>query len=236
MQISIFGIAIAAVYTWLVVGLLVLLWYPLRRWRLTWVPFALAGLVAIVAPWAEEYWIASRFEELCKDAGVHVYRKVEADGFLDTTSPSSPFGVTTGPWDSPQAIKDFDRRGYRFQEYLLTDGRVRRLERTGDGMWQSVLDRSTARYHYRHAYQPTPYRYEEPMGWKLERSETQIVDSVSGEVLGRDTHYVREASAIEGLWIRFFGYGMTGCSGPLDDPDKQKRRGSIYDYVLIPKQ
>ena len=234
MQISIFGIAIAAVYSLLVVGLLVLLWYPLRRWRLTWVPFALAGLVAIAAPWAEEYWIASRFEELCKEAGVHVYRTVEVEGFLDATSPSSPFGVTSGPWDSPQAIKDFDRTGYRFQELLLTDGRARRLERTPDGIWQSLLDRPTARYHYKHAYQPTPFETEKVLGWKLKKTEVQVVNSQTGEVIAREVGFNRYPSVLEGMWIRLFGSGLTQCPDPGKAPPPGTRIEHLPAAALKP--
>jgi hypothetical protein len=53
--------------------------------------------------------------------------------------------------------------------------------------------------------------------------------SITGEALGRDTRFVCEASAIECLWIRLFGYARTACSGPFDNRDKQKRRRLIYE-------
>lgn len=235
MQISIFGIAIAAVYAWIVVGLLVLLWYPLRHWRFTWVPFAVAGLMAIAAPWAEEYLIASRFEELCKDAGVHVYRKVEVEGYYDATG-----GGTAEP--GPTYPPTGGRERFRFHERLVgydpkSDPlRISHVENIG-GVWTvTILDRPTARYHFKRAFQPTPFRHEEPVGWKIEKMELQVVDSQTGEVLGRDTKFKRRPSVIEGIWINLVGSGLEMCSGPLDDPEKQKRIGLVDKYVLHPKK
>jgi hypothetical protein len=204
MQISIFGIAIAAVYSWIVVGLLLLLWYPLRRWRYTWVPFAAVGLAAMVAPWAEEYWIASRFEELCKDAGVHVYRKVDVEGFYDST-------MHTGS-------ELIEERGYRFMEHPAKDpGRIEHVERIR-GEWKvTILDHPTARYHFKYAYQPTPHRIEEPVRWKLERTERRIVDSQTNEIIGREVIFKRRPSVMEGLWIGLVGSGLTICPNPGSD-------------------
>lgn len=219
MQISLFGILIGTIYSLVVAGLLLLLWYPLRRWRITWVPFAVVGLGSIVAPWAEEYWVASRFEELCKDAGVHVYRKVEVEGFYDSTMRSG--------------YELIQQKGYRFMEQPARKaGEIEHIERISSEWKVSLLDRPTARYHYKHAYQPTPYQTEEPVGWKLNRAEKQVVDSTSGEVIGRDVHYHRYPSALEGLWVRFFGTGQVICEGSAPRPPEL--RHLLYHYVLIP--
>ena len=85
LQISPFGVAIALVLYALAFFLLRPLFRVmgsepvLRHVRWTAVPLVL------VLPWADEIWIASRFAELCKDAGVHITRTVEVDGFYDQT-------------------------------------------------------------------------------------------------------------------------------------------------------
>lgn len=99
----------------------------------------------------------------------------------------------------------------------------------------AILDKPGARYQVKWHYQPTRYRYEEPIGWKLEKSELQVVDRETGEVLGRDTRIVRFPNFMESAWLQFFGPANVGCSGPLGEPEKQKRKGLIYDYVFIPK-
>lgn len=80
-QIGIVGAGIIAVYS--AVILLVLIWplaKALKKFSWRWALLGPIAFVLLAAPWAEEYWIASRFEEVCKDAGVHVYKQVEVDG------------------------------------------------------------------------------------------------------------------------------------------------------------
>lgn len=62
------------------------------------------------------------------------------------------------------------------------------------------------------------------------RSEYQVVDSQTGEVLWRDVKFERFPCIIEGLWIRFFRSGQTICYGESD------RRQALYESVLIPKK
>jgi hypothetical protein len=220
MQITIFGLVIGTIYSWIVIGLLIVFWYPLRRWRFTWVPFVAVGLVAIVAPWAEEYWIASRFEELCKGAGVHVYRTVEVEGFYDDTGVVGENDLSAG-WTYLE-----------YRDPVYKD--VRRIQKN-DGRTQTLhVALPTARYHYRHAYQPTPYRYEESVAWKVERTEWQVVDSQSSEVLGRETKYSRYPAVVDAIWMApLFGSGRTTCKGSAPKPPET--RHSVFKYVLIPK-
>jgi len=86
-QIGIVGAGIIAIYSAII--LLVVI-RPLARMLRdmrggNWIIVGPIAVVLLAAPWAEEYWIASRFEEVCKDAGVHVYKQVEVDGFYDAT-------------------------------------------------------------------------------------------------------------------------------------------------------
>ena len=99
-----------------------------------------------------------------------------------------------------------------------------------------TLEHPEARYVFKYAYQPTPHRHEELVAWKLEKTQYEVMDLQTGEVIGSDTRITRYPSVMEMLWLRYFGPANVGCSGPLDQPDKQKRKGLIYDYVLIPKK
>ena len=166
--------------------------------------------------------------ETCETAGVHVVRKVEAEGFYDDTAggPTSP-----GPITSPQAIESREKSGFRFLERKAGYGtnKYSHVEKVNGQWWATILDHPTARY----VYKFTDPRQEIPIGRQLEKYETLLIDSQTGEVLGRDTSFKRFPSWIN-LWVGFFGSGLTLCKGPLDDPEKQKRFGLLYDYVLIP--
>lgn len=224
LEISVIGLLIITFYSALV---LVVVALPLRkllaesRWK--WAVIAPPVFALLALPWAEEIWIAWHFNQLCKGAGVHVVRQVEVDGFYDSTLRSGY-----------ELIRD---RGYRFMEHpSLQPGKIGHVERVDNQWKETVIDRPTARYHYKYAYQPTPHQYEEPVGWKIYKTETQVIDAETDEVLGRDTRYTRYSNAFEWLWVRLLGYGTTGCSGPHDQPEKGKRVGQIYQYVLMPKK
>lgn len=230
LQFTLFGLIIIAVFYAICWAALAPLWRRVgeRRWGQA--LLAVTALALAVLPWADEVYIASRFAELCKDSGVKVIRKVEADGYLYDLNRSSGTGLREEKVEDARAVAEFDKRGYRYVEYMLQDGRAWRTERTEMGLTRRVVDRPTARYHYRHAYQPSPHRYEEPMGWKLEKSEEVVVDSRSGEVIGRNVRYKRYPGWVEGLWIGLLGSGMTLCP----DPEKGPRQPHFPEAVLIP--
>lgn len=221
-QISIIGIGIIAIYSFLV--LLIVAW-PLKklfgtfRWR--WVVIAPPVLVLLALPWVEEYWIASHFHAACKDAGVHVVRKVEVEGFYDAT-------MGTGY----ELIKQY---GYRFMEHPAAEDRakVEHVEMIGDQWKVTILDHPTARYHFKYAYQwPTPHHTEEPIGWKLEKLETVVIDSTNNDVIGRNTKFKRRPNAAEGLILHLLGPAFTFCEGTAPKPPDL--RYPLYHYVLIP--
>lgn len=206
------------------------LWRKLKAspWR-----WGLPPLIPVLAllPFADEFWIAWHFEQACKEAGVHVYRQVKVEGFVDDTSRTPRNQVKTGNLNfDAKSLADWDMRGYRFQENMLTDGGVAHLERTPEGIVATILDQPTARYYIRYAYQPTPYRIEEPIGWRLEKIERQIVDSTTGEVLGRDTSIKRRAGTIDRSWVRLLGSDLTMCP----DPSKGPKQPSFPEAVLMP--
>lgn len=232
LQITPFGIAILAI----VCGAIWLASTPIRRslkdsrvgrW---FVPAVLAAIVGVAI--GEEVRIAWQFAKLCEDAGVKVFRKVEVEGFLDETNRSSPTRSLEKLVTDRQAIEEVDRVGYRFKEWFLTDGRVVRRERVAEGIQWSVRETAESRYHYRRHYQPTPNKYEEPVGYKIEKSGELVVDVKTGAVLGSDTRFTRGPSVVEGLWIQFLGQGLTTCRGSA--PESLPGRHLLYRYVLLP--
>lgn len=222
-QISIFGIVIITAYSFAIVAVVLVLNRLLKNFRWRWWLLALPALVLMVLPWAEEAWIAWHFNEACRDAGIKVSRQVEAEGFYDSTMRSGY-----------ELIRD---RKFRFMEHPSTEaGKIDHIE-FKDGQWTKMtLEHPKARYVFQYAYRPTLHRYEEPVGWKLERTQFEVRDIQTGEVLGSDTRITRYPNSMELLWLRFFGPANVGCSGPLDEPEKQKRKGLIYDYVLTTKK
>ena len=95
-------------------------------------------------------------------------------------------------------------------------------------MMVTILDHPQARYHYKFL----DPRQEIPIGRRLKKFGDQVIDSETNEVLGSDTRFVRYPNLAETLWLQYFGPAALSCSGPLDAPEKQKRTGLIYDYVL----
>jgi hypothetical protein len=180
-------------------------------WR--WSLLALIPIV-VVLPFVDELWIAWNFERHCKEAGVTVVRKVEVDGFVNTTNTSVRFGGSTSiptlVFSDAKALAEWDNVGYRFKEQMLTDGGVWHIERYPDGVYGSTLDKPTGRYHYRYA---DPRQWV-PVGYQINRMERQVFDSVTGEVIGRQITLERYPGFIEGVWIRLLGSGQIMCPDP----------------------
>ena len=233
LQFSIIGYIVIAVFYVISSAILFLVWVRFERKR--WVKPLLAVVVPIVAalPWAEEVWVAWNFAKSCDSAGVHVTRKAEVDGYYDDTG-GGPSKV--GVIENPQAIDVYESAGFRFREFKVGYGKrdkVSHVEKDVEGQWRvTILNSPEARYHYRFS---NPTR-EVPVTWKLEKVERQIFDSHSSEVIAKDLVFKRFPNVIEWQWIRFFGTGMKICRGPLDEPEKQKRYGSLYEYALIPRR
>jgi hypothetical protein len=228
LQISPFGVIIASPFYLLAYLLLLRLWRKLRTSPMRWGILALTPIV-LALPFADEFWIAWRFREACRDAGVHVARQVEVDGYFNATTS----GIDTpGPISSPQAIAAYEDGRYRFYERLIgydpsaVPLRVSHVEKI-DGKWLvSILSKPAARYHYRF----TDSRQDVPIGYQLWKFETEVIDSTSGDAIGRNTMVKRRASMIERLWIRQVGSDLTICP----DPEKGPRQPPFPETVLVP--
>lgn len=218
-MISPIGIVIIAIYSFVILMVVLFLGRLMSGFRWKWVLLAPPALIFLSLPWAEEAWISWHFNEACKDAGVKVYRQVEVEGYVYDLSRASRRSVGAGLSKlDPASLKSFDNEGYRFRESMLDDGGVLRVERHPEGLMATVLDRPSARYFYRYAYQPRPNAHEEPIGWKLEKVERQVADSKTGEILGRDIHINRGYPIHEALWAQFVGNAMVTCPSPKVQP------------------
>lgn len=217
LQFGLFDYIIIAVFYALAATLLLLAWLWPRRWRywkLLIVPVAAAVLIA---PWADEMWIAWRFGQLCKDAGVHVYQEVKTDGYYDaTTTGWSKSEVVT----DVRAIAEYEKAGFRFRERNTSvsghaPGKISHLEKQPDGAWRvTVIDRPTARYHYKFA----DPRQEVPVGLKIEKREVLVVDTQTNDVIAREIGYNRYPAWVQRLWIGSFGSGLVQCPDPGKGP------------------
>ena len=174
-----------------------------ERWR--WAIIAPVGVCVLGLPWFDEVWIAWHFGELCKDAGVHVSRKVEVPGYFDDT-----YDTHRGPLSS-QGIDAYEKAGYSFYENKSRDKFVRREKI--NGQWQTTIhDQPTARYHFRKT------RNDEDVGYRLEAIEYVVVDSHTKEVIARRAIYKRYPGWVNAIWARFLGSGMTMCPDPERGP------------------
>lgn len=233
-MISPFGVVIIGVYSALVLALIGLpMWRFLRRWSWWRYPTLLVVLPLLAAPWAEEVWIANNFERLCRDAGVKVYRQVEADGFVDATyikeRPTGEMNVFKLLYDDPQKLAEFDRSGLKFRETLYLDGSVWHVERRADGVYGALLGKPNGRY-----FLSSP-NVHSAVGWQLQKTDDRLEDRTTGELLAQELRFTRGPSMAEGLWLQYFGPVGKGCKGPLGEPEKSKRIGLLYKYALIRK-
>lgn len=210
------GTFIIVCYTAIGLGLVGLLFYFLRRWRWRWLVAAplLLGVIALaVAPYVEEAHIAAQFEELCKDAGIHVKRKVEAEGYLEDICCT---GHAAGPVTSVQAVAELERRGFRFVEYRRSNSEreppIAHIEQNVHGWEITLLERPRARYHLRES---RPHQW---IGHRLKVHERAIIDFETDEVIARDTTYQRIANSVDQAWMGLLGSTLRSCHGSRVGP------------------
>ena len=212
-----FGIIIMAIFYLIATVPIIFLWKKIRHLRYRWRLFVPLILFIMVLPIADELWISYNFYEVCKDAGVHVTRKIEVEGYYDETMRSGY-----------EIIKN---NGYQFMEHPSTKkGKIGHVTRINGEWKEDVLNEPIARYHYKYA---DPRQWV-PIGFQLYMHEMQIIDSETGEIVSRETSFSRYPSLVEGLWIRFFGSGQKICNRPLDDKEKKTLTGTLTYHTFIP--
>lgn len=222
-QITPFGFIIIGIYSFGIWVIALVFSRIFASFRKRWWILGPPTLAMIALPWGEEIWIASRFKEACSDAGVKVYRQVEVDGFYDSTMRSGY-----------SLIRE---KGFAFMEHPSNKkGKVDHIE-IEHGEWVTkTIDQPSARYHFKHFYQPKPFQNWVSIGWRIDKIQYEVIDTETDEVLGVDVRIKRYPSFAESLWLRFFDPRGVGCSGPLDTSKKHSRTGILYDHVIIPKK
>ena len=173
--ISIFSILLLGLIYLIGTGLLT--WFGLwlrKRWKRAWMLMVPLFLLLYAGPVAEEFWIAWNFGQLCqKDAGIFIYKTVDAEGFYDDT---------THWW------RQLAESNYQFVESRdNTYGGLWRVERDGKEVRHFKIDHPTARYQHRRLAWHTPVSHE------VKRFENVVIDIQANEVLGRYVDYYRGA-------------------------------------------
>jgi hypothetical protein len=209
------------------------------------------GAVFFLLPIAEELFIAWRFTQACREAGTFIYKKVQVEGFYDETGTGSLELVRSGTYRFIESRADrgytrltlgdaqFMREALaRYRQKnpgkdpleqdivrVKLDARTEALvfPRKGDSWRITLLDRPTARYHYK---MPSSHR---PFAHRIVQHEAIVVDTSNGEMLARYTRFSRDSP-----WFYvWFGKADFSCDAPGRWP---LTRGSfsIYRQALEP--
>ena len=173
------------------------------------------AVAILVLPWLEEAWIAWKFSHVCRDAGLHVTRVVHAEGFYDATIMVS---AKPGPVTYPKWIEALDKSGYSFTENRLYSGKVSHVEKV-NGRWTlTVLDRPTARYHFK-----TPVSLAK-LGQGIYCSEEVVVDTQKHQTIASYKNCSRQGSLLQ-----FNPYPIEFC------PSREEGlKVMLYSRVVIP--
>ncbi|MBZ0093185.1 MAG: hypothetical protein ACYC2R_00060 [Burkholderiales bacterium] len=172
---------IVFVYTPLAVIVARMLWTSFRnrrRKRLILLAAAVPFLVAV--PLADALWIDWKFNALEKNAGLRVTHRLAVDGYYDSKL----------QWDEAKLRKS----GFRFMEYRDKDGTFRRIELTEKGSRTFKIPQPTARYHW------VAVSDRKPVAYRIDESEDQVVDSLTGAVFGRNIIYSSYPGWVDRLW------------------------------------
>lgn len=189
------------------IGMLLVLYLPLVLWLLRNIAHSTAMtrktklavipvflILSAAIPMWDVVVNSLAMEKVCPKAGLHVYKKVQVDGYYDTRS---------GP-------REIEKYGYRYIETQRPGGKVARYERQQDGsITRSELERATAEYEvvYENRSPVLELGVRSMQRWHVRHRAT---DEVIGEWLG--------FSPMHG-WVdryllnRWFGVGLPGCDG-----------------------
>lgn len=160
----------------------------LKRVRNGWLHWgftlSLALLVAI-APWAEVYHISREAQHLChSQAGLHVYRVVEAEGFLGDSS-----------------IEVWSRLGFKYVESGGTfDRKFRDTMQDGKAVTTQVTE-------FISRYQSKTGEQHVVIGKYFARSSHQVIDRKTGEILGDIVVFSIYPGLLDSIVIGLTGLG-----------------------------
>jgi hypothetical protein len=169
-----------------------------RRWardKHAVLAIAAVAMVPLMAMVGEAAYVDWRFRQLCEEAKFTITRKVVVDGFYDDNG-NDDYSKRDTFWGGD----------YKFVEWRDKEGRKWRTERGEGEKSRTVrIDKPTARYHWR------DQEFKSPVGHLLWRKDESILDSVTGEVIGKSVIGYRRPPFIDALWMRFFDAPPAMC-------------------------
>jgi|CXWL01.1.fsa_nt_gi hypothetical protein len=213
---------------------------------------AVVAAVFLVAPIAEELWIAWNFGQACKEAGTAIYKKVQVDGFYDASMRTAYENTKPGRFRFVEQATE-DGKGFERVERVDDESRARALAwysaqnpgkslpnsviypvddnvrievvLSGIGAWKvTKLGRPTARYHY---IWPNPHG--DRVAYKVGKSERFVIDTDTKERIAKYTAFGRRPP-----WF-FIGLDIPAfaCDAPGRWP-LARDNPLIYREVLLP--
>ena len=213
---SIFSFMAYAVVVVIGIALLWLLWTKVLKLKTNSSVYWVLAAAIIGAPWMEELWIAYNFDRLCrKDAGLFVNKTVEVAGFCDDTTGWGPRQLEAFKYEFMESRDVLRSRLIRVQRaddmsrdkavawhsgnsakkkgaadafivHRLSEKEEIAVSPNGLDAWRTTtIVEPTARYHYKRINDHTPVSH------RIRRFENVVIDSQTGDVLGRYTDYYR---------------------------------------------
>lgn len=159
--------------------------------------FIAAALVAYAIPLGDVTINSIWMQEACEKVGLHVYRQVAVEGYIDSIT------------SSDMLTREHERHPYRFLESKTLQGKFNRYERMPDGsVVTTVRDQPEAEYEIIH---------DNPRGLPGLRvgniARIQVRHRKSDEVLGEWLTLGPRHGWIDRIvLLGWFGQGLPGCS------------------------
>jgi hypothetical protein len=251
--LSILSLILIAVIYVVAIGVFRFIWVRLLSRKFGGPTVWIVVAAILIAPWAEELWVAWNFGQACKEAGTFIYKKVQVEGFYDDTTGWGPRQLAESKYRFMESRDLLNRRLLRVEP---ADGAARdraiiwHAEKTGSGQategpfvvqpinekeqvvvapnrtdaWRvTTIDGPTARYHYKWPDRGARVAH------KVGRSETVVIDTQTNEQIARYTRFGRRPS--------WFWIGLDVPAFACDAPGRwpfSKDSLSVYQEVLIP--
>ncbi|MES9879787.1 MAG: hypothetical protein ABW185_02800, partial [Sedimenticola sp.] len=204
---------------------------------------AVAIPIIYVIPFGDVTLNSMAMERACPQAGLHVYKKVEVDGYLDSNA----------------VPRDMERHGYRFMETYVIGGGYARYDLQDDGsIIETLMDEPTAEYEviyekysrtldgtFRRLYsgrESSVYKGKEGIdemplvgGRRYGSSERwHVRNRITKEVVGEWITFSPLHGWLDRIFLnRLFGATLSGCDGSSRWPDKNY---SFPRILLRPKK
>ena len=185
-------------------------WLILKRFKLT---IKITGIlmlwvVAIFIAYWDVYRIAKEAERLCREeAGLHVYKTVEAEGFLGASS-----------------IDYWSEYGFRYLEMEFVGGKKARYTLAGGKVAKENVEKLLSRYEY--------VTDLEVLERPFNRQRQMIRDRQTGEILGEIIAYAVYPGWLDSRLLGFLGFSWSPKACDEDYvPERGKLRYSYRDLV-----